>query len=234
VTRVTNLSGEHKLVAEVPREEFGSAWLSHVCDPDPRYARGTVSSIYYDTLCLASYEEKVNGDFLKSKVRLRWYDTPERPESGHADAFLELKVRAGSGRHKTRSSLRLSREWLRDVELDDEGLRSLLDRHRADLMATMRADVYPVVAVTYDRCRFVCPVSGARVSLDANIRVTKVNPALLVSVCAPRIGAVVIEIKDAQLDEVPWLGPLHRAGFASRSFSKYGECMAKIMQGTML
>lgn len=228
------LSSEHKLVAEGSREEFALAWLSHVCEPDPRYARGTVSSIYYDTLCLASYEEKVNGDFFKSKVRLRWYDNPERAELSCADAFLELKARAGSGRRKTRSSLRLSREWLRDVELEDEGLRKLLDRHRTDLMAMTRADLYPVVAVTYDRRRFVCPVSDARVSLDANIRVTKVNPALLVNVCEPQLDTVVIEIKDAQLGEVPWLGPLRRAGFASRSFSKYGECMGRIMQGIML
>ena len=43
------------------------------CHPDPHYPRGHVRSLYFDTPDLRFLAEKSDGDFLKTKVRLRWY-----------------------------------------------------------------------------------------------------------------------------------------------------------------
>ena len=54
-------------------------WLSSICRPDPLFPRGVVNSIYFDTPELHHLREKINSDYLKTKVRLRWYEGGGRP-----------------------------------------------------------------------------------------------------------------------------------------------------------
>ena len=49
-------------------------WLQSVCRSDPAFPAGVVCTIYYDTLALHHLREKVNSDYLKTKLRLRWYE----------------------------------------------------------------------------------------------------------------------------------------------------------------
>src|SRR5512143_3813034 len=72
-------SAESKFVATPVREEFVLAWLRHVCLPDPAHPDATVSTLYYDTPALDSYREKREGEFVKTKCRLRWYDPELAP-----------------------------------------------------------------------------------------------------------------------------------------------------------
>lgn len=58
---------EHRSVVALRR------WLGAMCLPDPRFPIGTVCSIYYDTPGFHHLRENFNGDYLQSKVRLRWY-----------------------------------------------------------------------------------------------------------------------------------------------------------------
>ena len=54
----------------------------------------------FDTPDLASYAEKANGDYLKTKLRLRWgtpLGRPARPRTAAPwTAWLEVKQRQGS------------------------------------------------------------------------------------------------------------------------------------------
>ena len=78
------------------------AWLRHVCLPDPVYPEAIVYSLYYDTPALDSYHEKVDGDFIKTKCRLRWYDPDLSADPALRTAYLEIKHKIGQGRRKTR------------------------------------------------------------------------------------------------------------------------------------
>ena len=63
---------EHELKFTVPVSSTAAvlAWLRGACTPDPKFPCGRVSSIYYDTPDLRSLREKLNSDYLKTKVRL--------------------------------------------------------------------------------------------------------------------------------------------------------------------
>ena len=67
--------GDHEIKLVLPNRAARSLvrWLRSRCWPDPLYPAATVSSIYYDTPDWRLLREKVNSDFLKTKVRLRWY-----------------------------------------------------------------------------------------------------------------------------------------------------------------
>ena len=59
------------------------------------HAASLVETIYFDDRELESLEEKLGSDYLKTKIRLRWYD--------HSPAvWLEVKRRVGSRREKLR------------------------------------------------------------------------------------------------------------------------------------
>lgn len=69
------MSPEHELKF-VFRNGFAReivSWLEGRCLPDPEYPKGRVNSIYYDLRDHRLLDEKRNSDFLKTKVRLRWY-----------------------------------------------------------------------------------------------------------------------------------------------------------------
>lgn len=54
-------------------------WLRSICPQDPAFPRGIVNSIYYDTPALQHLHEKINSDYFKTKIRLRWYSVAGRP-----------------------------------------------------------------------------------------------------------------------------------------------------------
>jgi len=227
---VTAITVERKFTAPAERAEPALQLLRHFCAPDPKYPVGVVKSVYYDTRSLAAYEEKAHGQFLKTKVRARWYGE-ERPAQDRMPLFIEIKHRLGGGRRKLRKTVEVSRSWMEGVPLDDPALRSLLYDHTRDVGEPLPADLFPVICIAYRRYRFVCSFTGARVCLDVDIRAERVNPAILPGRACPSLGAAVFEIKDVGQVDIPWLDALHRAGFRSRSFSKYGECIRRTLEG---
>ena len=51
--------------------------LDSVCRRDPEFPAAVVWTIYYDTPAFASLGEKINSDYLKRKIRVRWYSDLE-------------------------------------------------------------------------------------------------------------------------------------------------------------
>ena len=74
-----------------------------VCRRDPEFPAAVVWTIYYDTPALVSLGEKINSDYLKRKIRVRWYSDLEGRVSG--PAFVEAKLRMGTRRSKVRARL---------------------------------------------------------------------------------------------------------------------------------
>ncbi len=225
------MRNERKFTAPKIAAEFARGWLQHVCIPDLEFPSGRISSIYYDTLELSSYQEKANGDYLKTKVRLRWYHPTSKDETGQIPAFLEIKTKEGLRGDKLRKKIFFPEHWLDQVPLENVTLTRVIYENAHELGIALPAGLFAILTVVYDRERFICPYSGARVSLDTSIRSAQTNREILPCDSAPEIETIVLEIKEKKITEVPWLDRLYEMGFRSQSFSKYGMCLSKFVHG---
>ena len=98
--RLSGADYELKFVGERASSQPVRCWLQKVCKPDPSFAEGVVFTIYYDTPMLECLDEKRNSDYLKTKIRLRWYNVTGTQSD---NAFLEVKRRYGARREKIRA-----------------------------------------------------------------------------------------------------------------------------------
>ena len=98
------------------------AWLNASCRPDDAHPTNTVSSIYYDTPDWRHLREKANGDYLKSKLRVRWYSRESSQSEGKISdlrcAYAELKRKIGSQRKKQRIDVDFDADWLEETALN--------------------------------------------------------------------------------------------------------------------
>ena len=135
--------------------------------------------------------EKINSDYLKTKVRLRWYEGGGRPAER---SFLEAKLRVGARRRKVRLETAFSGTWLTHTALHDQALRRIPQELRP-LGVPVPSQLRPVLRIRYTRDRFVDPLAGVRISLDADISAPAVNRELL-SVPNPLpLDTAVVEVK---------------------------------------
>ena len=203
-------------------------WLRCRCWEDPEFPAGMVSSIYYDRQGWSFLREKINSDYLKTKIRLRWYADIEGEEP-EGESYLEAKFKTGSRREKIRVRTAFSGKWLGQVNLDDPRLLSIpgLLRSRG---VVIRGGLYPAFLIRYKRRRFVEPVTGARLCLDYDLCVPQVNHQMLGYHNPFRLRKAAFELKGA-LSELPEvLQQLTALGCRKQSFSKYSSCYARIMR----
>lgn len=223
-------SAENKFVGTAEQEEFVIAWLRHVCLPDPVYPEGIVSSLYYDTPALSSYHEKVDGDFIKTKCRLRWYDPELSTDPAVRTAFLEIKHKIGRGRRKSRNRMTVDRAWLDTAGLDHPRFLEILAGNAFSLGERLPSGLVPAAVVRYRRRRYICPFTLSRICLDSGIGLERINERLLPRRGPVSLGTIVVEVKDGGSAHIPWLARLHAAGIRQRSFSKYGACVARLLK----
>ena len=207
-----------------------AALLGARCLPDGEFPEGVVNSIYFDTPRLRSYREKDDGDFLKTKVRLRWYGRDE--ELGESvPAFLELKYRIGSARDKVRLELAVPRSLLLDTPYGSGAFADFLAAHSAALGEPLAIGWTPAVQITYDRLRYIDEPSGSRVSVDWNIRAPRFDPVRFPWAVPVELDDLVCEFKNPGGTPPPWAETMLRLGLRLGSFSKYGECMRRLAAG---
>jgi hypothetical protein len=215
-------SADHEIKFVVPSSVAGAlrAWVGGVCRLDVRHPPARVTTVYFDTPDLRLLSEKIDSDYLKTKVRVRWYGTVD---SGASSVFAEVKHRIGSHRVKVRVTL--------DVSAADVVRWPLCDRRWPGLLATLRAQVptlpsqlAPVLCLTYTRHRFLDPALAARITIDSDIRAIGVNVAMVAGQVPVGIDDVVFEYKSRSFDLPPHQGPIVRYGARRMSFSKYLAC----------
>lgn len=204
------------------------AWLESVCRPDPEYPRATVSSIYFDTLRWHTLGDKLNSDYLKSKFRLRWYALPGRSPAAGDPVFAEAKFRIGVIRHKLHVRAPYSADWIQNVALEAPPLRDF-PRFLQTQGVPVRHDLFPAFVVSYQRRRYIDPVSGARLCMDSEIRAPRVNHALLPGAAPVRLEIAAVEVKGACAELPEHLHTLTDLGCRKTSFSKYAVCYQKMM-----
>lgn len=226
------LSTERKFVAVGAQAETALALAAHFCVPDPEHPVGAIASVYYDTPRLTAYAEKADGDHLKKKVRVRWYaEEPASAQDRSHPAFLECKHRLGGARFKSRTSFAADYDLLDCAPLTAPFWLEILARASGNLDEALPLDLLPVLCIRYSRRRFVCPRTHARVAIDTDVRVDRLNPDVLPGAAVPRLDVAVCEFKNQRAGEMPWAGALAAGGFRLTSFSKYGQCVARILNG---
>jgi len=227
VTHEAVAGHEHKFTIDARQADAVRRWLRSLCPPDPLFPHGIVNSFYFDTPALDHLLEKINSDYFKTKVRLRWYDVENRPASS---AFLEAKFRVGSRRHKARVEVPFEGAWLSRVPLEDPALRLIPERLR-ELGVPVAPALRPVLWIRYRRDRFVDPITRARISLDTHITVPGVNHELFDRASPLPLAAAVVEIKGRATDVPDALRRLTGLGGRKTSFSKYLACYHHVVDG---
>jgi hypothetical protein len=219
------LEFELKYVIPNHRLSFVLEFLKARCNPDPVFQSATISSIYFDSTSLHFLDEKINSDFYKNKIRIRWYKDTQTKEFSRV-AYLENKKRFGSQRLKPRTPFKFSPELLDTLPLEDSRLLNV-EQTLAEMGFISPQPIFPTILIQYKRQRFVDPVYQTRISVDSDIRSPRVNRLLLPSGGASTLQLAVVEIKGKESFLQQNLSPLITLGLRKASFSKYLSCMAR-------
>jgi hypothetical protein len=201
-------------------------WLRARCRPDPDHPEGLISSVYYDSHDLRLLREKINSDFAKTKVRLRWYLDPG---SGAIEgpAYLEIKQKLGARRFKYRVATTIPAAALAEADLQDPILVELLNSLRTET-SWVPTDLLPFMEIGFHRRRFLEPATGTRISIDTNICARRVNPAMLPLANPTPLAHAVVEAKGSGRQLPGSLSALRAFGCHRESLSKYGRCYQKV------
>lgn len=229
---MTILSSERKFIAPTVQADVVLGLAAHHAVPDPQYPTGVIATVYYDTPRLQAYADKVEGDNLKKKVRLRWYDrASDADEHATQPVFLECKHRLGSARFKQRAVLNVEYARLDRAPLNDPFFVHVLRRGAEALDDSLPLEWIPSVCIRYTRRRFVCPRTFTRIAVDTDIRVDRVNHDVVPNALLPKLNVVVCEFKGDGFRDLPWADKLNACGFRLKSFSKYGVCINRLLNG---
>ena len=201
-------------------------WLQHRCQQDSRFPSGIISTIYYDTRDWRFLSEKINSDYLKTKIRLRWYSDFHNGEPGDA-SYMEIKRKIGNRRQKIRIKTGLPGKWLSHINLDHQRLLKIPHVLRSKGIF-VPGHLLPVFQINYRRYRFVEPITRARLCIDYDIFTPSVNPQMLSRTNPLTLKNAVFELKGklSKLPEV--LHQLTALGCSKQSFSKYSVCYKHI------
>lgn len=197
-------------------------WLRDRCVPDPLYPVGMVSSIYFDTRDWSFLGEKINSDYLKTKIRLRWYSDPVNGNPLPKN-FLEAKFKTGSARRKIRIETGIDSKWIAETSLTDTAflhIPGLLLPHGVLCSCTL----HPGLQINYSRFRFIDPMTGARLCVDHDIHVSRCNPTMLKTLRVHPLRQAVFEFKEKSGILSDWLHQITAFGGRRGAFSKFSAC----------
>lgn len=220
---MNSLTLEYKFRASFKLKEVALSILNHSCYKDPKYTYGVVNSIYFDSLDNQSYYEKINGDFLKSKVRIRWYE--QDPCKNSITVYIEIKKKIGQARDKLRYHISLPVSQFKKYLKNDDSLRSLLEEVLKANQIFFKSNLYPVVRIQYQRNRFVCPFTQSRLSLDSNIKGQAISNLDYFNKFEVFLPDLIFEVKQQKYQDMIWLNLLYQIGFRRQNFSKFGTCL---------
>lgn len=196
---------------------------SRLLKEDSDFPDSTVTSIYFDTDDDMLLGQKVNSEYLKTKIRLRWYDRTPESSDDNATVYLEKKTKRGILRDKSRRLLPASdphvANWLSGGEKPIPG-ELLSGWPGADTNSWK-----PRLAVRYSRRRFSTRDGKTRVNVDWNITTWPIGRPLSVPKTRLTLGRGVIEVKDPSFAVDDHVATVIRTAAATReAFSKYLEC----------
>ena len=201
-------------------------WLKLRCQPDTNFPFGVISSIYYDTKDWKFLGEKINSDYLKTKFRVRWYESLSGHEQGE-NSFVEIKSKIGATREKVRFKSEFTGEQLVKMDLADPRLLKV-PRIAQENGVRIPQSLYPAFQISYKRFRFVEPKTQCRICIDYDIFAPRANLQMLPCIKPLFLRNGVVEVK-GRLTKLPdTLRQLTALGCKKQSFSKYSWCFSKL------
>jgi SPX domain protein involved in polyphosphate accumulation len=214
---------EVKYVFWPSNRDYIKKQLDVLCKQDAEFAGNVVHSLYFDTLGWDFAMDKASSDYLKTKIRVRWYTSFDGTK-GRSVRVLEVKNKIGSKRKKLR--MELGDEF---SELDHSGptvaqtmrLNRLLQEVSPE---QLKFNLVPALYVTYRRHRFYEPFSDSRISLDTSIKCKGLaNVYSNLSGRQFNLDKSVLEVKGAERN-MPTILQNPLAGYVKKdAFSKYYE-----------
>lgn len=214
---------ERKIVLPSKSTGFMVAWLRHHFAPDPIYPETFVTSLYLDTPELDSYQECLNGDVYKHKVRLRWYDRPENGQS--LNAYIEVKSKRGFNTVKNRQLVTIPGTLINHYEIPQLVQTLKLEEILPGLGYLPGPKLHPVMLISYDRYRFIEPETGTSITYDLNITSRIFTPGVTSWGWGLTLESTVLEIKGTTLTLPQVFLTLHYKKLQWSTFSKYAKCL---------
>jgi len=226
---------ELKFVGPARRGHAVELSLAALCRPDSEFPENRVHTLYFDSPRLRAYADKINGDYVKEKVRLRWYDAgvPETvhklaPETRTAtaelsstpSAWLEIKAKTGTLGYKLRKRIAFHLPATA-TEFSPQAASDLLAAH-------LGAPLLPTCWLSYSRLRLVSLDHHTRVALDREIRVEWSDARLGRPHPKAALPCFVIEVKGKSLLCDPALNACIGRFARRNAFSKYAMCIDSI------
>jgi hypothetical protein len=218
---------ERKFVEEERSYEEVKNWiLTHPQLFSPLYFPREINNLYFDTPGFDFYQDNVEGEMNRKKIRIRWYGDREGP---HPTVALEYKIKRGLlGTKKTYylhdyvgAAVWTPRKlfaWLQEQYLPFPILHEL-------------KNLRPVLLNHYTREYFSNEDQSIRITLDKNVRY-QAFPSFPTLYSSPRRGGkgIIMEIKySPQLEEQVQSSVQHFPFRLSKS-SKYVSGMQTIFE----
>ena len=218
---------EQKFVFRWTDKQVLQDWLEFHTLRDPGFYSSPILSLYYDTPSLDFYREARSGDYLKTKLRLRWYQNVFTSAEQPINCFLEIKRKRGALRHKQRQAVVLPAGYLSD-NLFDAAQIANLPGETGGFGCFNRGILVPMLVIEYQRCRYVDAESGARIALDFTIACHRANAAYIYGTVPVESAFGVLEVKSKGNELPEFLQPMRRY-LNRQSFSKYALCCQRLL-----
>lgn len=128
-----------------------------------------VRSLYFDTVDNRDYEQKMAGEEIRKKIRLRIYNPN--------DQFAKLEMKQKQNDNQRKRSLTITREHaMRLIDGDYSCLLEYDQKFALELYTTMTMQMYiPRCVIEYNRKAFILEENNTRLTFDSNIRATEAN-----------------------------------------------------------
>ncbi len=153
---------EVKFACDSWHTNYINAQLIRVCKIDSQYQTTCVNSVYFDTPTWHFAMDKAASDYLKTKVRVRWYSTQANKNQA-GPRFLEIKHKIGSRRTKHRTKLSTEFDNFHDGHFTTIQLSQIREQVVAMEPTLQHYKLVPALYVSYHRQRFVEPFSNTRI-----------------------------------------------------------------------
>lgn len=216
---------EQKFLVPLPYVYQVKEILSHTCVCDRRYEEDTVCSLYFDSRNLHAFNEVLNGDIRKSKLRLRWYELSSAKINDPVDAYLEIKNKEGFRGLKHRKKISLPQRVLNSPMREENFLTPDFLETLSEIGGNGKNHYLPIILIKYRRARFWDILSGLQICFDYGLKVTHINSDLVNGVAPVDVNKSVLEIKGSTYHWPKALKMLAPFSLRSTSFSKYAYCL---------
>ena len=195
---------------------------------EDEHGKSTIRNIYYDSKCYDLISHSITKPYIKEKVRVRSYNTPNKEST----VFLEIKRKCEGVVGKRRISMKYSElgNYQKDKTLtkcDNNQIKSELDYYFE------KYDLEPKMYVSYSREAFYKKDDrDFRITFDSNILARQYDLRL----DATNIGTNILE-RNKYVMEIKTLGTiplwlvrlLDEFQISPCGFSKYGEAYTQLV-----